>query len=128
MKKLIAIILILALIIPSVSVAVTGDSPYFGKWIAQKHGSTGTCDAILYYLDITKYTTTAYLEQWIHEGGDLVRPSIGKQEMYAGHWEIVDDHLQIPTTAISYIEVYYDKETDTLYTDEWPKLTFVRIP
>lgn len=55
-------------------------------------------------------------------------PSIEKQEMYDGHWEIVDDHLRIPTSEISYIDVYYDKESDTLYTTEWPVLTFVKIP
>lgn len=37
MKKLITIILLLALIVPAAALAVTGDSPYFGRWIAQKH-------------------------------------------------------------------------------------------
>ena len=128
MKKLLAVFLILALLLPSVSTAVTGDSPYFGRWIAQKHGSTANCSAILYYLNITRYTTSAYFELWIQEGGDFSSPNIEKQEMYDGHWEIVDDHIRIPTTGISYIEVYYDQETDTLYTTEWPKLTFVKIP
>lgn len=128
MKKLITVILILALIMPAVAGAVTGDSPYFGRWIAQKHGSTANCSAILYYLNITKYTTSAYFELWIHEGGDFSSPGIEKQEMYDGHWEIVDNHVKIPTSGISYIEVYYDEDTDTLYTTEWPKLTFVRIP
>ena len=128
MKKLLTIILILALILPAAASAVTGDSPYFGRWIAQKHGSTANCSAVLYYLNITKYTTCAYFELWIQEGGDFMSPGIEKQEMYDGHWEIVDDHIRIPTTAISYIEVYYDKDTDTLYTTEWPQLTFVKIP
>ena len=128
MKKLFAVFLILALLLSSVSTAVTGDSPYFGRWIAQKHGSTANCSAILYYLNITKYTTSAYFELWIQEGGDFSSPNIEKQEMYDGHWEIVDDHIRIPTTGISYIEVYYDDKSDTLYTTEWPVLTFVRIP
>ena len=128
MKKLLAVFLIFALLLPSVSTAVTGDSPYFGRWIAQKHGSTANCSAILYYLNITKYTTSAYFELWIQEGGDFSSPNIEKQEMYDGHWEIVDDHIRIPTTGISYIEVYYDDKSDTLYTTEWPVLTFVRIP
>ena len=128
MKKLITIILILAMLLPAAALAVTGDSPYFGRWIAQKHGSTANCSAILYYLSISKYTPSAYFEMWIQEGGDFMKPDIEKLEMYDGHWEIVDDHLKIPTTGISYIEVYYDKDTDTLYTTEWPKLTFVRIP
>lgn len=128
MKKLITVALILALLLPVSAFAVTGDSPYFGRWIAQKHGSTGNCSAILYYLYISKYTASAYFEMWIHEGGAFMNPDIEKLEMYDGQWEIVDDHVSVPTTAISSIEVYYDKETDTLFTKEWPVLTFVRIP
>ena len=127
-KKLITVILILAMLLPAAALAVTGDSPYFGRWIAQKHGSTANCSAILYYLNITKYTTSAYFELWIQEGGEFTSPCIEKQELYDGHWEIVDDHISIPTSAISFIEVYYDKDTDTLTTKEWPSLTFVRIP
>ena len=128
MKKLLAVFLILGLLLPVSALAVTGDSPYFGRWIAQKHGSTSNCSAILYYLNITKYTTSAYFEMWIQEGGEFSDPNIEKLEMHDGHWEIVDDHVSVPTTAISSIEVFYDKETDTLYTKGWPKLTFVRIP
>ena len=128
MKKLLAVFLIFALLLPSFSTAVTGDSPYFGRWIAQKHGSTANCSAILYYLNITRYTTSAYFELWIQEGGDFTSPNIEKQELYDGHWEIVDDHIRIPTSGISYLEVYYDEKTDTLYTAEWPVLTFVKIP
>ena len=79
-------------------------------------------------MNITKYTTTAYFEMWIQEGGDFSSPNIEKLEMYDGHWEIIDEHIIVPTTAISSIDVYYDDETDTLYTKEWPNLTFVRIP
>jgi hypothetical protein len=39
----------------------------------------------------------------------------------------VDDHIRIPTSGISYIDLYYDKDTDTLYCKD-PKVTFVRIP
>ena len=128
MKKLITIILILALLLPAAALAVTGDSPYFGRWIAQKHGSTANCSAILYYLNITEFTTSSYFELWIQEGSVFSSPKIEKQEMYAGNWETEEDHIKIPTSGITYIEVFYDKDTDTLYTKEWPKLTFVRIP
>ena len=128
MKKILALLLIFALLLPVSSLAVTGDSPYFGRWIAQKHGSTANCSAILYYLFIHKNTPCSYFEMWIQEGGDFTSPDIEKLEMHDDHWEIVDDHISIPTTPISSIEVYYDKETDTLYTKEWPALTFVRIP
>ena len=127
MKKLLTIILIIVLALPAVALA-TGDSPYFGRWVAQKHGSTANCSAVLYYLRITEFTTCSYFELWIQDGSDFLSPSIEKQEMYAGHWETVDNHLSIPTSGISSIEVYYDKETDTLYMTEWPHLTFVRIP
>lgn len=128
MKKLIAIALVIALLIPAAALAVTGDSPYFGRWIAQKHGSTANCSAILYYLFIHQNTPCAYFEMWIQEGGAFMSPNIEKLEMYDGNWEIVDDHLRIPTSGITSIEVYYDKETDTLSLKEWPNLTFVRIP
>jgi hypothetical protein len=128
MKKLVAIILLLALIAPASALAVTGDSPYFGRWIAQKHGSTANYSAILYYMNLTKYTTSEYFELCLNEGGGWTQGEIADQDIYSGHWEIVDDHLKVPTTGISYIEVYYDKDTDTLYTKEWPKLTFVKIP
>ena len=128
MKKLVAIILLLALIAPAAALAVTGDSPYFGRWIAQKHGSTANYSAILYYMNLTKYTTSEYFELCLNEGGGWTQGEIADQDIYSGHWEIVDDHLKVPTTGISYIEVYYDKDTDTLYTKEWPKLTFVKIP
>ncbi len=127
MKKLITVILTLATLMISAA-SFAEDSPFFGNWIARKHGSTGTCDEILYYLHITKYTTSAYFEFWIREGGLFSDPSIEKQEMYDGNWEIVKDHLKIPVSGISYIEVYYKEDTDTLYTLDWPSLTFARIP
>ena len=129
MKKLIVAILILLLILPSASLAVTGNSPYFGSWIARKHGSTANYSAILYYLNISEYTPSEYFMLCIHHGGGgLTQGKISDQEIYSDHWEIVDDHLRIPTSPISYIDVYYDKDTDTLYTKEWPVLTFIRIP
>lgn len=129
MKRAIIFILAVLLIVPSFATAVTGNSPYFGKWVGQKHGSTGTYSTILYYLNITKYTTCSYFEICINEGGSLTRGSIPDYKAFDGNWEIInDDHLSIPTSGISAIEVYYDKETDTLYTSEWPKITFSRIP
>ena len=127
MKKLIAVIMILVMLLPAAALA-TGDSPYFGRWVSQKHGSTGNCSTIIYYLRITEFTTCSYFELWIQDGGDFTSPGIEKQEMYAGHWEIVDNHLSIPTSGITSIEVYYDKETDTLLMDGWPNLMFIRIP
>jgi len=128
MKKLITLFLILALILPAAAGAVDGDSPYFGQWIGQKNGSTGKYSTILYYLELTKYKTSEYFVFYLHTGGGFGTGKISDQEIYSDHWEIADDHLRIPTSPISYIEVYYDKDTDTLYTTEWPKITFVRIP
>ena len=127
MKKLITVILILALLLPEAALAI-GDSPYFGQWIAKKHGSTANYSAILYYLFIHENTPCAFFEFDLQHGGALTRASLQDSKAYASKWEIVDDHLRIPTSAIEYIDVYYDKDTDTLYTTEWPKLTFVRIP
>lgn len=128
MKKFLIFTMILALILPAVAVAVTGDSPFFGKWIAQKHGSTANYSTILYYLDISKYSSCNYFAFYLHNGGPITSGKISDSEIFDGNWEIVEEHLKIPTSPISYIEVYYDQETDTLYTKDWPKLTFTRIP
>lgn len=127
MKKAIILILVFALVVPVSSFAI-GDSPFFGKWIAQKHGSTANYDAILYYLYIHQNTPCAYYQICLYHGGPLTQAQISDSEAYDDNWEIVDDHLRIPTSPITYIDVYYDKTTDTLYTKEWPELTFVRIP
>lgn len=128
MKKLLPLFLALALLVPSAALAYTGDSPYFGEWAAQKHGSTANYSAMIYYLCITQYKTSHFFEFDLFHGGGLSRAKVGYSEAYAGSWEIVDDHLRIPTSAIEYIEVFYDEKTDTLYTKEWPQLTFVRLP
>jgi len=128
MKRLIAIILIMTMIVPVTALAVTGNSPYFGKWIARKHGSTANYSEILYYLNITEYTTSEYFELCLNYGGGLSQGKLSDQKVYSGNWEIIDNHLRIPTSGITFIEVFYDKDTDTLYTTEWPNLTFVRIP
>ena len=127
MKRLFILLLVLALLFPASSFAI-GDSPYFGKWIAQKHGSTANYSDILFYLEITKYTTSEYFQFCLHTGGGFGQGKISDSSIYSDHWEIVDDHLRIPTSPIEYIEVFYDKDTDTLYMKEWPNLTFVRIP
>ncbi len=127
MKRFFILLLVLALLFPASSFAI-GDSPYFGKWIAQKHGSTANYSAILYYLFIHENTPCAYFQFCLNHGGVLTRSGISDSESYDDNWEIVDDHLRIPTSPIEYIDVFYDKDTDTLYMKEWPNLTFVRIP
>ena len=129
MKKLLTLLLILALLLPAAACAVTGDSPYFGKWIAQKHGSTANYSTILYYVELTKYGSSDYFAFYLHNGGPITKGKISDSEIYSGAWEIVDDdHLRIPTSGISGFDVYYDEETDTLVTKEYPVLTFTRIP
>ena len=128
MKKLITIILILALLLPAAALAVTGESPYFGQWVGRKHGSTANYDAILYYVVLTQYTTSEYFELCLHHGGGAGSGKISDQSIYSDHWEIVENHLRIPTSPITYIDLYYDQDTDTLYTTEWPEITFTRIP
>ena len=127
MRKLIAILLILAMFLPAAALAI-GDSPYFGQWVARKHGSTANYSAILYYLFIHENTPCAFFEFDLQHGGGISRAQLSDSQAYASNWEIVDDHLRIPTSPIEYIDVYYNKDNDTLYTTEWPELTFVRIP
>lgn len=127
MKRLLTFILILSLLLPAAALAI-GDSPYFGQWVAKKHGSTANFSAILYYLFIHENSPCAFFEFDLHHGGVITSANVSDTTAYASQWELVDDHLRIPTSPIAYIDVYYDKDTDTLYTTEWPKLTFVRIP
>ena len=127
MKKLITAIMILSLLLPAAALAI-GDSPYFGQWVARKHGSTANYSAILYYLLIHENTPCAFFEFDLQHGGGISRAQLSDSQAYASNWEIVDDHLRIPTSPIEYIDVYYNKDNDTLYTTEWPELTFVRIP
>jgi len=128
MKKLITLILALLILLPAAASAVTGGSPYFGEWVAQKHGSTASYDAIIYYLNITQYKTSEFYKFCLNHGGGFGQGKVTDTEIYSDHWEIIDDHLSIPTSGITSIEVFYDKDTDTLYTKEWPVLTFARLP
>ena len=128
MKRLLAVTLILALLLPVAAASAIGDSPYFGTWVAKKHGSTANFSEIIYYLEISEYTPSEFFVFYLHHGGGFGQGKISDQEIYSSHWEIVDDHLKIPTSGITSIEVYYDEETDTLYTKEYPKLTFARLP
>jgi len=128
MKKLITITLILALLLPTtVSFAADGDSPYFGKWAGIEHHSFSRYHTILHHIELSKYTTSEYFVFMLSEGGGFGQGSIQESEIYSDHWEIVEDHLRIPTSPITYVDVYYDAETDTLYTED-PKVTYVRLP
>ena len=127
MKKLAALILILALLLPAAALAITGDSPFFGEWAGEEHHTKQRYDTILHYVYIHKNSPCAYFMLNMRFGGLMSSPSIEPEAMYDDEWEIVDDHIRIPTSGISYIDLYYDKDTDTLYCEN-PKVTFVRIP
>jgi len=127
MKKLIVLILVLALLIPSAVFAADGDSPFFGKWSGVEHHAITHFNNILHFMEITKYKTCEYFVFNLFSGGGMGQGKLDSTEIYSGKWEIVDDHLRIPTSAITFVEVFYDPETDTLYTDD-PKVTYVRLP
>lgn len=127
MKKLITIILALALLLPAAALAVTGDSPFFGEWAGEEHHVTQFYDTMLHYVFIHRNTPCAYFKLNMRFGGLMSSPKVEEETMYDSNWEIVDDHIRIPTSGISYIDLYYDKDTDTLYCKD-PKVTFVRIP
>ena len=127
MRKLIACVLLLALLLPSAVFALDGNSPFFGNWVGEEHHKIKHYDIVLHYIWIHENTPCSYMVFQIFYGGMLSRPKLEDPEMYTGNWEIEDDHLRIPTSGISYIDVYYDKDTDTLYTED-PKVTYVRIP
>ena len=128
MRKLFVCVILFVVLIPAFSFAVTGNSPFWGEWIGEEHHTMQKYDSELHYLFIHENSPCTYYKMNMRHGGILATPSVEIETMYDSNWEIVDDHLRIPTSPIEYIEVFYDKDNDTLYTTEWPKLTFVRIP
>ena len=126
MKKLITLFLILAMLLPSASVAVVGDSPYFGKWVAEEHHVIKHYDTVLHYVYIHENGPCAYMKFNIMHGGSITRPKAEVDTMFDGNWEIVDDHVRLPTSVISYIDLFID-EDGNLYCKD-PKLTFVKVP
>lgn len=126
MKKILVLILILFLVLPSAALSVTGQSPFFGEWAGEEHHATQRYDTILHYVYIHENLPCCYFMINMRFGGILSSPSLDAETMYDSNWEIVDDHIRVPTSGISYIDLYYDSKTDTLYSKE-PKVTFVRI-
>ena len=126
MKKLITVVLILALLLPAAACAVQGDSPYFGKWVGMEHHAIVHYSTQMHYLylDGTSRTSFYLLLEFNHDDYSIEHM---EPEKYKSHWEVVDDHLRVPASGISYIDLYYDAETDTLHSDN-PKVTFVRLP
>lgn len=127
MKRFIALFFVLFCLFPCFSYAVTGDSPFYGEWAGEEHHSTQFYDTILHYVYIHENTPCAYFKINLRFGGGLTSASVEPESMYDDYWEIVDDHMRVPTSPISYIDLYYDKDTDTLYCKN-PKVTFVRVP
>ena len=127
MKKLLVVTLILALLLPAAALALTGDSPFFGKWVAEEHHAIKHFDTVMHFVWIHRNTPCVYMKFNMNHGGSLGRPSVDIETMYDSQWEVVDEHIRIPTSGISYIDLYYNDDDDTLYCKD-PKLTFVRLP
>ena len=127
MKKLIIVLIAVVLLLPAAASALDGDSPYFGKWAGEEHHAIKHYSTILHYINITRYKTCEYFVFNIMERGGGFSSASAEYTVYSDHWQIADDHLRIPTSAISYIDVYYDPETDTLSTKN-PAVTYVRLP
>lgn len=128
MKRIFIIFLIIILSLPTVTLAADGNSPFFGKWAGVEHHAIIHYDAIIHYVEITKYTTSSYFVFNVYSGGAITRARIDESsEAYASNWEVVDDHIRVKTSAITYVDFFYDEETDTLHTED-PKVTYVRLP
>lgn len=126
MKKAFLLILVVSVLLTSGAFAADGNSPFYGRWAGSEIHSIMHYDAILHYMRITKYTTSEYFVFNLYEGGGFGQGKLDNMEVYSGKWEIVDDHIRVPTSAITYVDVYYDSETDTLYTKD-PKVIYVRL-
>lgn len=126
MKKLIIIILILSVFIPVCAMAADGTSPFFDKWVGKEVHFTQREDTILHYVYIHKNGPCSYMVFHIWHGGVITSPDL-EYEMYSDSWEIVDNHVRVPTSPITYVDLFYDSKTDTLYSKD-PKVTYVRLP
>lgn len=127
MKKYILSLLVITMLIPVAACAVVGSSPFFGKWVGEEHHSVKYYDTVLHFVWIHENSPCVYMKFNLNHGGPITRPSSETETMYDSNWEIVDDHVRIPTSGISYLDLYYDGNTDTLYCEN-PKMTFVRVP
>ena len=127
MKKLILFALVVALLLPASALALDGNSPFFGKWTGEEHHAVKHYDTTLHFVNIHKNGPSVYMVFYLNHGGPITRPGMGDPEMYGGSWSVVDDHVRVPTSPITYVDFYYDPETDTLYTED-PKVTYVRLP
>ena len=127
MKRSLVFLLIIALAVPAAASALTGSSPFFGHWVAREHQKIARYDAVLHYVFIHENSPCSYMKFNLMHGGLLSGAKAEPEELFGSNWEAVDDYIKIPTSGISYIELYYDSTNDTLYCND-PKLTFVRLP
>ena len=127
MKKLITIILALALILPAAALAADGNSPFFGKWVGEEHHAIKNYDTKLHFVEIHKNGPSTYMVFTLSHGGMLTRPKLLEDpEMYNSQWDVVDDHIRVPTSSITYVDFYLNDD-GTIYTKD-PKVTYVKLP
>lgn len=125
MKKLFCLLIVLLLVVPSVSFSVVGDSPYYGRWAGVEHHAVSRFSTVLHFVQITEYTTTQYCVFSVVNGGPITSGSVDT-EMYSDHWEALEDgKLRVPTSPISYIDLYFDKDGNLVCDN--PKITFTRL-
>lgn len=127
MKKLITIILILALLLPAAASAVTGDSPFYGKWVGIEHHAIVRYSTQMHYIHISDIGKVSYYLYLPFNEDDYFIENYLEPESCGAWWEIAEDHIRVPTSGISYIDLYYDAKTDTLHSEN-PGVTFVRLP
>ena len=120
MKRFVCLLLVFVLC-PLFAIAADGNSPFFGRWAGYEHHAIARYHTTLHHLEINKYGASYYFVF------NLFEDKLDSVENYDGSWEIVDTHLRIPTSPITFIEVFYDPDTDTLYCED-PKCTYVRLP
>lgn len=126
MKKLFAFILIMCVLFPF-SALSEGDSPFFGKWVGQEHHTFMKHDTILHFVEIHENSPSVYMVFNLDHGGVMSSPGAEPVVMYDSNWEIVDKHIRVPTSAVTYVDFYYNKEDGTLFTLK-PKVTYVKLP
>lgn len=126
MKKLVTMILVLALLLPSSAFTVVGDSPYFGRWVGVEYHAVSRYSTQLHFIRIMDNGAAAYYVINMIDAGAITSGKI-EGEQYVGRWEALDDGtLRVPTSPVTYVDLKLDEDGNLVCKN--PKVVFVKVP
>lgn len=124
MKKLITIILVLALIIPAAAMSDFDKAPYLGNWAGIQHFNLSGYDTILHYLFITDSGISIYtVTGMVRNAG--ITPAAAETYIYRSKWEALDAGMRIYTSETTYFDIYFDQSGNLL--SDSPMIMFAKL-